>query len=211
MFTKNNDNKEIRNSRIHNKDHSDKRISQLKENDNDQNGSTINEKEQKTSKKLLIEVINTDKKIESKENDKKSQKEEIKSKHDSENNNANISHQSEKDKIVNKILNKSKISKKSSDSKKELIKKEEKKAKEESKNESIYSPRIQENDNDKVFIEASEINNGDKDKVEKDKVDKDKGDDDNDKIEKKEIIEEPFAFLDNFNGFVSSPFHNNGK
>ena len=211
MFTKNNENNEIRNSRIHNKDHSDKRISQLKENNNDQNGSTINEKEQKTSKKLLIEVINTDKKIESKENDKKSQKEEIKSKHDSENNNANISHQSEKDKIVNKILNKSKISKKSSDSKKELIKKEEKKAKEESKNESIYSPRIQENDNDKVFIEASEINNGDKDKVEKDKVDKDKGDDDNDKIEKKEIIEEPFAFLDNFNGFVSSPFHNNGK
>ena len=210
MFTNNNNNNQDKNSNIKSiknngdiskKEESDKKNNDLISNDNnDMNGSPLNVNEQKNEKKIIVEVINTDTKINNNENDKKTQKEEIKSKHDSENDNVSISRNSEREKLENKKLNKSKISKKSSNSKKDVIKKIDRKEKEESKNESIYSPKNQEVDNNKSHKESIEINNGDLIK-----------DDEDDKKSKKQLIEEPVAFDDNFNCFISLPFHNNGK
>ena len=145
-----------------------------------------------------MEIINTDKQI---ENDKKSQKDEIKSKHDSESYNMNNISHSEKDKILTNISNKSKKSKKSS-SGKNNIPKVKQKVLEESKNERL-SPKMRDKEEDKQYIEPTEI-------FKNDNI-KDKNQNDEDKTSKKQLLEQSPIFDDNFNFFVSSPFHNNGK
>lgn len=194
-----NDNKNNNNSinnNIINKEESDKKNNDLIS--NDLNGSESREKEQKKPKKIIMEIINTDKQI---ENDKKSQKDEIKSKHDSESYNMNNISHSEKDKILTNISNKSKKSKKSS-SGKNNIPKVKQKVLEESKNERL-SPKMRDKDEDKQYIEPTEI-------FKNDNI-KDKNQNDEDKTSKKQLLEQSPIFDDNFNFFVSSPFHNNGK
>ena len=79
----------------------------------------------------------------------------------------------------------------------------EKNIQEESKNNS--SPKLNEKNKDKKYIESTELFKNDGEGGEKLKIEEDK-------ISKKEVIdEEQGVFEDNFNIFISSPFHNNAK
>ena len=163
----------------------------------EKNNSLIRENENPKNKKIIIEVINTD--IKDNENEKLTQKEEIKNK---ENNDIlNMSKNSEKSKKSAKF---SKNSKNKKNSKNSNPIKLDKKYQEESKNNNSFNKNVK--NEDQKYIESTDLfkNEG---LVEKIKMDEE------DKMSKKELIagEQAPAFDDNFNCFISSPFHNNGK
>ena len=163
---------------------------------NDKNGSENKEK----PKKVIIEVINTDKQINENENEKsslKSQKEEIERKEENENDNLN--NFSLQKKTLN-ISNTSKKNKRTANLKNDnLMTKLDKNSKEESKN-----------DTNSLQIKGIDLNNNQKYKesIELFKIDKneEKSKNEDNKKHKKEIIAE-----DNFKVSISSPLHNNGK
>ena len=158
---------------------------------NEMNGSEIQEREKKNEKKEIIEVINTDIDIYKNEKEKLKQKEERKYKEENENDNLSINNISRNSKISNN-------SKKSKNSKNARIKVN-KNYKEDSKIET--NSQILK-DNDKRYIESTELFKNDNNEI---KIE------DNIKTSKNELIAEPPVLDDNFNFFVSSPFHNNGK
>ena len=172
---------------------------------NDKNGSENKEKQ----KKVIIEVINTDKQINETENEKlslKSQKEELERKEENENDNLNINiNNFSLQKKSSKISNTSKKSKKTTNSKNDnLIIKLDKNLKEESKNDT-NSLKLKGTDLNNVqkYIESTELFKNDKNEA--------KSKNEENKNDKKELIAEPVIFDDNFNFLISSPFHNNGK
>ena len=196
-----------------------KEESNKKNNDIISNNSSKNtERDNKNKKKIIIEVINTDKQIDDKkkvdkekekenenekENVKNSQKGEIKSKED--NDNLNLSKNSENSIKFTKISKNSKNSKISISNNANIPRnKLEKNIQEESKNNS--SPKLNEKNKDKKYIESTELFKNDGEGGEKLKIEEDK-------ISKKALIDEEQGVLedDNFNIFISSPFHNNAK
>lgn len=185
-----------------------KKKEELEKNDNDLISNNKNGSENKEQqKKVIIEVINTDKCINEKENEKSSlisQKEEMEKKEEKENDINNFSLQ----KKASKISGSSKKSKKSANSKNiKLTIKLDKNIKEESKNDS-NSNNLKGADlnNDQKYIESTELFKNDNNEV------KSKNEDNKEKKnDKNELISQPIIFEDNFNIFISSPAHNNGK
>ena len=161
------------------------------------NNSESEKSEKPKNKKLIIEIINTDKKVN--ENEKMTQKEEIKSKENNEN--LNISKISEKSKKSGKISNSSK-NKKIPNS---IIprNKLDNKNQEESKNNNSFYLKLK--NEDKKYIESTDLFKNE-DVIEKLKIEEEE------KISKKELLkgEQP-SFEENLNFVISSPFHNNGK
>ena len=145
------------------------------------------DKEKEKEKKIIVEVINTDKQIninnEVKENN---QKIELKSKLDNDNDNIKQT----------KISGTSKKSKNTSNSKIHIEKEKENDLIEEKKSETISQKDINKNNTNSI---DKNNENGDKLKF------------DDDANSKKKLINQDVIFNDNFNLFISSPFHNNGK
>ena len=167
---------------------------------NDINGSEITPKENK--KKVIIEVINTDKQVNKKENEneKLTQKEENENKKE----NDNINNFSIKEKNSSKISGTSKKSKNNSNSKKDMIRvKLDKNLKEEESKNDSNSQNLKFKNTDKKYIESTELFKNDNEEI-KINVEENKN-------SKNKINAEPPIFEDNFNFLISSPFHNNGK
>ena len=178
----------------------EKKVEEKKEEKIKEKEEEIKEKEieKKNEKNLVIEIINTDKMTNNKE--KNNKKEEIENKIENDNiNKNNISLHSEKEK---KSLISISSKKGNLNSKNDLIKINiEKEIEEKNKNENKKNQK--KDNNDKIYIESTEpLNNNEN-------GDKLKFDDD---ANSKKILNEPnIIFNDNFNLFISTPFHNNGK
>ena len=156
---------------------------------NEMNGSEIIQKEKE--KKVIIEVINTDKQTTKRnyENKKLSQKEEKEEKNIYE-------------KSSSKISNISKINKKNYNSKKD-INRINKNTKEEVSNNEAKSQNLKIGNNDKKYIESTELFKSDYEEAKINAADN--------KTSKNEMLAEPNIFEDNFIFPITSPFHNNGK
>ena len=156
---------------------------------NEMNGSEIIQKEKE--KKVVIEVINTDNQITKRNNEYKklSQKGEKEGKDIYE-------------KSSSKISNISKKNKKNYNSKKD-INRINKNIQEEVSNNETKSQYLNNRNNDKKYIESTELFKSDYEEIKINAAEN--------KASKNEMIAEPNIFEDNFNFPITSPFHNNGK
>ena len=156
---------------------------------NEMNGSEIIQKEKE--KKVIIEVINTDKQLTKRNNENKK-----------------LSQNEEKEgkdiygKISSKISNISKTNKKNYNSKKD-INRINKNTKEEVNNNEVKSQNLNIRNNDKKYIESTDLFKSDYEEVKINAA--------QNKTSKNEMLAEPNIFEDNFIFPITSPFHNNGK